>query len=409
MKQVLDTPIGGVNRDRLFLASCMALVVTSMTFAIRAGMLKGLGEEFKLEPAQLGAIAGIAALGFPIATTLGGFFVDVVGMKRLMWAAFAAHVLGIVLTITAGGYWGLLISTFLIGFANGMVEAVCNPLVASMYTTNKTTMLNKFHVWFPGGIVIGSLVVMAADALQIGRNGQLAVMLLPTIAYAYLFFGQLFPKTERVESGISVDSMIKACLNPLFLFMMACMFLTANTELSTSGWVPTLLGKAGANPMIILALATGVMAVGRYFGGPIIHRLSPAGVLLASAIVVTLGIYLLRTQSGNMAYLAALVFGIGACYFWPTMLGFVSEYMPKTGALGLSLMGGAGMLGNWAYQTFYLGDAVGRYTEAAKATNADLKAAELAGGLRALEDINYMPMALIVAFAGLYVYMKNRK
>jgi MFS family permease len=379
----------------------MALVVTSMTFAIRAGMLGDLGKQFNLTDSELGLIAGMAFFGFPVATTLGGFFVDLLGMKRWMWVAFISHLLGLILTIFAGGFWTLFISTFLVGFANGMVEAVCNPLVASMYTNNKTVMLNRFHVWFPGGLVIGALLAAAMKSMGMGWQVQVALILIPTLIYAYMFWGQEFPKTERVEAGVSFSEMFAACATPLFLFMGICMFFTANTELSTGQWIDKLLGNAGANPLLILALVNGIMAVGRYFGEPVIHKLNPAGVLLISAVLSVLGLYLLRTTEGGALYLAAVVFALGVCYFWPTMLGFVNEYIPKSGALGLSLMGGIGMLGNWAYQSYFIGPRL----DTLKAQGME----ELASGRSVLGSINMLPIFLIIAFAGLYYYMKDKK
>ncbi len=399
-----------VNKSRLFLASCMALVVTSMTFAIRAGGLTDLGRQFNLSDTQLGWITGMAFFGFPVATTLGGFFVDALGMKRWMWLTFIAHLLGLLLTIFAGGFWTLFISTFLIGFANGAVEAACNPLVASMYTSDKVRMLNKFHVWFPGGIVIGSLLSYFFNKMGIGYSGQVAVILIPTLIYAYLFWGQNFPKTERVEKGFSTADMVAACATPLFLFMMVCMFFTANAELSTTQWVEKLLGHAGANPMVILMLVTGLMAVGRFFGGPLIHRLNPAGVLWMSAILAAVGIYLLRNTTGGSVYLAAVVFAMGVCYFWPTMLGFVNEYIPKSGALGMSLMGGMGMFGNWLYQSFFLGPKLDEVKTAVAATGVtDPAALELEAGKAVLGNLNLLPVFLVLAFGGLYFWMKNRR
>lgn len=397
----------GINADRLFLASCMALVVTSMTFAIRAGMLGKLGADFGLNNTELAQIAGMAFLGFPVATTLGGLFVDAVGMKRLMWLTFAAHLLGLLLTIFAGGYWTLMISTFLVGFANGMVEAVCNPLIASMYTTDKTAMLNKFHVWFPGGIVIGSLLSTAMTAMGLGWQLQVAAILIPTLIYAYLFFGEEFPQTERVTSGVTMSEMLSACASPMFLLMAACMFLTANTELSTTQWVEKLLGGAGANPMLILALVTGLMAVGRYFGGPLIHRLNPLGILLMSSIISVVGLFFLQHATGMAVYGAAIVFALGVCYFWPTMLGYVSETMPKTGAMGLSLMGGAGMFGNWAYQTFFIGPKLDQYKAAAAASGiTDPAKLELIAGQHVLSNINILPIILVGIFGALYFFKR---
>ena len=170
--------------------------------------------------------------------------------------------------------------------------------------------------------------------------------------------------------------------------MLVCMFLTANTELSTTQWIDKLLGQAGANPLLILALVNGLMAFGRYFGEGLIHKLSPVGVLLGSSIFAVLGLYLLRTTEGNALYAAAIIFAVGVCFFWPTMLGFVSENIPKSGAMGLSLMGGAGMFGNWAFQTFFIGPKLDTLKSSGM---GDLQA-----GQSVLAYINILPAILVV-------------
>ncbi len=144
-----------IQRGQLFWASCLALLVTSLSFGIRAGILNGLGTEFGLSASQLGTIAATAFWGFPLAVVIGGLIVDAIGMKRLLMMAFFFHLAGILFTIFANGYWSLFISTLLIGIANGTVEAACNPLVTALYPENKTTKLNHFHLWFP---VVFSLV-----------------------------------------------------------------------------------------------------------------------------------------------------------------------------------------------------------------------------------------------------------
>src|SRR6187549_398668 len=168
-----------IQKNKLFVASCLALLVTSLSFGIRAGILGRLGVEFHLNASELGTIAATAFWGFPLAVIIGGFIVDVIGMKRLLVAAFVFHLAGILLTIFAGGYWSLFISTLLIGIANGTVEAACNPLVATIYSDNKTTKLNHFHLWFPGGIVIGTLIVFLFDKIGLNWQWQMAMMLIP--------------------------------------------------------------------------------------------------------------------------------------------------------------------------------------------------------------------------------------
>ncbi|MEM9837426.1 MAG: MFS transporter [Bacteroidota bacterium] len=392
-----------INKNRLFLACCVALIVTAMTFAIRAGILTELGETFAISDYQLGWINSMAFLGFPIAMMIGGLLYNQVGAKNMMWVAFFSHLLGLVLTITAGGFWGLIISTFFIGFANGAVEAACNPLIADMYHDNKTTMLNKFHVWFPGGIVIGSLVSGVMDGM--GWQAQIAVMLVPTVIYAFLIMGQTFPETKHIVADTGKN--IQGLLNPLFLFMALCMTLTAATEFSTTQWVEKILGASGASPMIILALVTGLMAVGRYFAGPIVHRLNPAGVLLISAVIATAGVYMFSIASGGMVYVAAVLFAIGICYFWPTMIGFTGEYLPQTGALGMSLIGGAGMFSMTIWNPVIGGwlDSANARAIASGATGTE---AEIVAGQEVLGTLAIIPAILIVLFAGLYFYMRGR-
>src|ERR1700753_4101361 len=206
-----------INRTALFRASCLSLLVTSLSFGIRAGILNKLGVDFQLDKAQLASITATAFYGFPIAVVIGGFIVDIIGMKRLLVIAFLFHLAGILLTIFAQGFWTLYISTLLIGMANGTVEAACNPLVTALYPDNKTTKLNHFHLWFPGGIVIGTLVVLlinnlagASQANPIFWKIEVGVMLIPTLIYGYLFSKLDFPVTERVASGISTAGMYKA-------------------------------------------------------------------------------------------------------------------------------------------------------------------------------------------------------
>ena len=128
-----------IQRNKLFWAACLSLLVTSLSFGIRAGILGTLGTRFNLEASQLGTIAATAFWGFPLAVIIGGMIVDIIGMKKLLVIAFLFHLVGIVLTIFANGYWTLFLSTLLIGIANGTVEAACNPLVASLFPDNKTT------------------------------------------------------------------------------------------------------------------------------------------------------------------------------------------------------------------------------------------------------------------------------
>lgn len=390
------------------MASCFALITTAFSFSIRAGILPQLGTEFALSAEQLGFINSMWFLGFPIAMIVGGLVYHTVGPKIIMTVAFVSHTLGILLTIYSGGYTGLLVSTLFIGIGNGCTEAACNPLIADMFSgAEMNKKLNRFHMWFPGGIVVGSLLSKVMTDSGLSWQTQIWVIMIPTLIYAFLFFGQAFPK-PRVEGVTSISKNFAAMLTPLYLFIFCCMALTAISEFGPQQWVGLIMSKSGASPMLILALVTGLMAVGRYFGGPIIHRLDQTGVLLGGSIFATIGIYLFSTQTGAMAYVAAVFFAIGVCYFWPTMIGFVAERIPLSGALGMSIVGGVGMFSTSIFQPI-----IGRWIDAERvvqtAAGKTGDAMELAAGQATLAKMTTFPIILIVAFAGLYIFMRNKK
>jgi len=432
-----------INPSRLFVASCLALLVTSLTFALRAKIEGVFSSDYGLTGEEIGWAFGPAFWGFTVAMYVGGLIIDIVKTKNIVWLAFFSHLIGLILLLFAKDKTMLFISNVFIGFGNGSVEAACNPLIATIYPNDKTRMLNRFHVWFPGGIVTGGILAWLLMT-QFGLSWQVLTSLLfiPLALYGYLFFGQVIPETERVSSGVSYKDMLKNVGAPftiialvsfmilmasvpsihidfnssityialaviviaviveglimnkislLFPLMLFAMFLTASTELGTNQWTGALLSKTGIDPMIILVVVTGIMAVGRFFAGPLIHKLNPPGVLLGSAVFSVIGLYLLSSAEGaGMTLFSAIVFAIGICYFWPTMLGFVSEYIPKSGALGLSIMGGAGMVAT-AVVLPIMGRTID--TEGAQA---------------ALRYMTILPVILVVIFLFLNFYVRKK-
>ena len=397
-----------VNRNQLFLASCIALIFTSLTFAFRTSLEGVWGAEFNLTKEQVGWIFSPAFWGFTLAMVIGGPLCDVLGMKRLLVFAFIGHIAGAIIYIIAKDATMLFIGTLCIGIGNGMVEAACNPLVVSLYPNNKTTMLNRFHVWFPGGNVIGGLLAFVVlTQLNLDWRILLVPLFIAVVIYGFLFFKLKFPQTERVTTGVSTKEMFAACLNPLFLIMLACMFLTAATELGTTTWILALLEGSGVSGILVLVFIFGIMALGRSFAGPVVHRLNPNGMLIFSALFAGIGLLLLSQASGYAAFGAAAVFAIGICFFWPTMLGFVSEYVPKSGALGLSLMGGAGM-----FSVSLILPVMGKWLDEAKAKaiaeGIDPSRAEAIAGSETFMKVAIMPAILLVIFTIIYFVRKSK-
>ncbi len=402
-----------INRKQLFLASRIALILTAMTFAFRASLEGVWSTEFLLNKEQLGWIFSPAFWGFTLAMIFGGSLCDIIGMKRLLGFAFVGHVTGIVMYLVAKDATMLFIGTVFIGVGNGMVEAACNPLTVTLFPENKTTMLNRFHVWFPGGIVLGGLLsYVMIEQMHLDWRILIATLFIPAIIYGLMFLKLKFPQTERVTSGVSTKQMFSACLQPLFIVMVVCMFMTGATELGTNTWIVALLQGANVSGILILVFINGLMALGRSFAGPVVHRLNPNGMLIFSSLFAGIGLILLSIVSGPAAFAAAFVFAVGVCFFWPTMLGFVSEYFPNTGALGLSIMGGAGMFST-ALIVPIMGHWYDNFKADAIASGATAAAADATAGSNTFLKVALMPAILLVVFTIIYfsrrTFYKNHK
>lgn len=343
-----------INRKRLFLGSCIALIATSVAFATVGAIMLALKREFILTNAEVGWIGGAALWGFAVSQVIFAPLCDTLGMKTLLRMSFVGHLAGTLLMIFATGFGMLFAGATVIAMANGLVEAACNPLVATLYPDNKAVKLNQFHVWFPGGVVIGGVASFLLDQVGIGAwELKLALILIPTVVYGVLMLRETFPQTENVQAGVSMGEMFKATFaTPLMLLMLFCMALTASTELGPNRWVPAVLesglSQAGGGfvgiGILVLAWINGLMALMRYNSDKIVGRFSPTLVLLIAAVVSTIGLlWLSYASTAVAAFLSATVFALGVAYFWPTMLGVVSERIPRSGALGLGLMGAVGM------------------------------------------------------------------
>jgi len=397
-----------LNKNALFYGSCFALITTAFSFSIRAGILPELGAEFGLSAEQLGFINSMWFLGFPISMVIGGLVYHTVGPRNIMIVAFITHTVGIILTIYAGGYSTLLISTLLIGIGNGCTEAACNPMIADMYsgvTMNK--MLNRFHMWFPGGILLGSLISFAMTGLNLGWEIQMWIIMIPTVIYAVMFFGQAFPQ-PKVEGATSLTENFKAMISPLYIFLLVCMAFTAISEFGPNQWVSIILGYSGAHPMLILALTFGVAAAGRFFAGPVVAKLGQTGVLLGGSVLTAIGIYMFSTVTGPMAYVAAVIFALGFCYFWPVLVGAVAQRVPLSSALGMSVIGAVGMFNTSIFQPI-IGSWIDNAREDNLARGLSGEALELATGQDTLEKMVAFPIVLIVLFTILFFWQRNSK
>lgn len=388
------------NAKRLLWAGFMAILAAGVGFALRGGIFDNWGAEYGFTATQLGAIGGAGFTGFCFGIIIGGVVCDKIGYGKLVIAAFACHVLSAFVTFGASSpenafqmlTWGM----FIFAFANGTLEAVANPLVATLFPNNRTHYLNILHASWPLGMILGGVAGWVLDdAMKIGWKVQLSLYLIPTVVYGLMFLGQKMPKSEASEKGASLGEMFKDvgllgaavacylltlfCSGPLGLgqgvsygiggallivvgvmtkfsmgsFLLFFLFiahaLVGAVELGTDGWIQNITGNLFTSEQgKALFIWTSLIMFGLRFCAHWIEKtlkLSPVGLLVACSILAVIGLQMASVmQTFTMALIALGIYAVGKTFFWPTMLAVASDRFPRTGAVAISIMGGIGML-----------------------------------------------------------------
>jgi fucose permease len=417
--------------SRLFLVSSLALAMAGIGAALRANTAADLQRIFfdpidRAHSAQMIAnVLGLPFLGFAFTIAIGSPLLDYIGMGLLLPLAAVCFTAGALLMVFAAslasgdGVYGVIWAGALItGVGWGLVETVINPLIASLYPSDKTNKLNILHACWPGGLVIGGLLGVLLSSVGIGWQMKLLLVVLPAIAVIALSLGVKFPPTERAAAGVSMAEMFRELRSPLFLVLFLSMFLTAATELAPGQWVDLALSRTVHMPgILLLVYVSALMFVMRHFAGALVHKLSPIGLLWFSSLLGSLGLVALSVANSPLTgLLAATVWGTGVCYMWPTMLAAASERFPRGGALLMGLMGTAGTL-----SAQFVLPIMGRVYDTQKVEIAGGEAAfnalqpgpELDRVLGTAAQLSFrvvaiLPAILLVVFGAIWLYDRSR-
>lgn len=363
-----DVQAAAPNAQRLLWAGFMAILAAGVGFSVRGGILGQWADQFGFTMTELGSITGGGLTGFGLVIIVTSLVADKIGYGKLMATAFLLHFISAVITLAApvafesGGksaaFWCLSAGMLLFSVGNGLAEAVVNPLTAALFPKNKTHYLNILHAGWPAGLVLGGLA-SAFMAAKTGEGGeilekavdwkiQMSLFLIPVIAYGIMLLGQAFPKSEAAAAGATLGEMVSTLFAPLMIMLLIIHAMVGYVELGTDSWIAKITGSIMASPAKGLALfvyTSMLMFLLRFMAGPIVHKISPLGLLFVSAILGATGLTLLGTATTVVAcVIAATVYALGKTFLWPTMLAVASERFPKGGAVSIGMLGGVGML-----------------------------------------------------------------
>jgi len=416
---------GKKNRFLLFFICCLAYLVIGAHFSMRGivgGDLEAIfSKTDPLHSAQMAATAlAVPFLGYAITMFFISPLIDAIGMGLLMRLSGILLAVGTVIVISAehispaNVYWIIYFGMLLIGLGWGLVDTNTNPLVVGLYPKDKTHRLNVIHAWWPAGIVLGGLAGKALGYWNVQWEYKLLATLVPAVLLIILCCIAKFPLTERAAAGISFGDMFKEVLKrPMFWIWFFCIGLTATSELAPGQWLEISLSRTvGMSGIWLLIYISSLMFVMRHFAGTVVHKLSPVGLLWFSCLLAAIGLWWLSVASGPVtALLAATLWGIGVCYMWPTMLAAVSERYPRSGALGMGLMGTGATLAiylflpvmGWVFDSTKVNAAGGE--KAFALLSGDKLSEVLANASQvSFRSVAILPAALLIVFAVIWLY-----
>ncbi|MEW6745389.1 MAG: MFS transporter [Planctomycetota bacterium] len=388
----------------VFWTCFISLVATSFGFIVRNLIIGDLGTEFNLSKTQQGEIFGVGLWPFALSIVLFSLVIDRIGYGRALAFAFACHVVSAIVTILADGYRMLYVGTFILALGNGTVEAVINPVVATIFSKEKTKWLNILHAGWPGGLVLGGLLALIIGP-HVDWRWKVGLIWIPAAIYGFMLLRCTFPVHERVKAGVPYRAMlqeagiigalivvvimiaeigrifdwswglkvvvaaalilaygayVRSLGRALFIFLLLIMIPLATTELGTDSWITDLvtpvMAAMGLQAGWVVVYTAFIMMVLRFLAGPIVHRLSPLGLLALSSAIAVVGLVVLSQAAGIVIFLAATLYALGKTFFWPTMLGVAAEQFPRGGALTINAIGGMGMLSVGVIGAVFLGN-----------------------------------------------------
>jgi MFS family permease len=387
------------EKQKLFWASFMALMAAGIAFVFRSMVPSLWADHLQLNDAEVGQLFGAGLWPIAITMIMFSLLVDKIGYKISMFCAFGLQLLSTILTLTATSFSAMWLACFVAGLGHGIIEACINPLCASIYRNEKSKWLNYLHASWPAGIMLGGIVyLLFFNSTTDWGTAKFAflMLLIPVLAYGYLFATcHRYPVDERVENNVSVLDMLKECgglgigLASIFLIYEICtqlqafpdeyrlsisaglgivvgvvagfvlnskgkwmffilcvvMIPLAAAEIATDGWIKKLMEPSmGQYAGWALVFSASIMMVLRFFAGFPLKYMSPPGLLLFSSIFSIAGLYVLSASSGIMVFVAFVLYAIGQTFYWPTVLGLVSEQFPKGGAMTLNTVSAMGLL-----------------------------------------------------------------
>jgi MFS family permease len=379
--------------NKLFWICFTAMAATAFAFVIRNLIIGDLGREFGLSETQKGELLGVGLWPFALSIVIFSLIADKIGYKTSMTFALLCHLVSITLTLFATGYWSLYVATFLISFGNGTVEAIVNPVIATLYSKDKTKWLNIMHAGWPLGLVIGGLLVVSLLGPGISWRVKAALIYIPTLIYGVLLIKSHFPVQERVKANIPYKEMLKEAgivgialivsliiaevgrafsihlkwqilaalliIVPyglyvrsagkiLLIILLVIIIPVATTELVIDSWITELIQPTmqaiGLQSGWIIIYSAAIVLVLRLFAGPLVHKFKPLGLLAICSLLAAIGLLAFSKAAGLWIFAAATIFGLGKTFFWPTMIGLVSERFPRGGALTCNLVSAVGMM-----------------------------------------------------------------
>ncbi len=324
----------------------LSAILAIFTYGLIAPILGALLPSYALTAGQQGTLATLYALGLVVASLSAGPFIDIKGSKLSLLTGLALIAASLAAAPNAGGYNGLLVVYFVLGFGGGIVVTGSNALAGAVDTARRGSVLNFLNLFFGLGSIITTYI--ASEHID---PAMVCYIIAALTALALVVNAVTRMPSPSGKASFHVSEVPVLLTKAPLLLLSLFLFLYVACEVGVWNWLKTYLvdtvhfDPRSAGHVVSYGFAFGIL-LGRVVVSRVLNKIPALTVTLVVAILMAITTYAMLHLHSNAAITAAVFCaGLSMAPVFPTTLAMAQDTFPRGTATALGIVITSGWIG----------------------------------------------------------------